>query len=359
MEFYSDSYLLSAGEDNAICIWRVNDWVCVHTLGGHKDVVNDLSIHPSGKMAISVSKDNTMKLWNLIEGRCGFTRRLKGPAATMVSWNKTGDFYLLVSGTSVKVYAAEDNSCSASLNHTSRVNKATFIPSLAKIKGSIESSSSSSSYLLVLCEDRTLTLYSASGNKISSICFPEEMKRTRDLSVCRVNSKSETDNILYSISVVTSSGTVIVLNLAGMFDKGGDVTFEGIYHSSFSIKVEPRMTCITSWAVTGKARKEKKEEDEEEAAVSSAILGGGGVGGKKRKGSADSLVDDNQKQREIDKLNAPRPKKVRFGGADEKGKEKKKNKKKKGSGNKETGLDKRLKAADSQSGINKKKKKKK
>lgn len=27
-----------------------------------------MSIHPSGKMALSVSKDGTMKLWNLVQG---------------------------------------------------------------------------------------------------------------------------------------------------------------------------------------------------------------------------------------------------------------------------------------------------
>ena len=29
-----------------------------------------MSIHPSGKMALSVSKDGTMKLWNLVQGFC-------------------------------------------------------------------------------------------------------------------------------------------------------------------------------------------------------------------------------------------------------------------------------------------------
>ena len=67
LQFYGDSFLLSGSEDNTICIWRVQDWECLHILGGHKNLVNDLSIHPSGKIALSISKDNTLKLWNLIE----------------------------------------------------------------------------------------------------------------------------------------------------------------------------------------------------------------------------------------------------------------------------------------------------
>ncbi len=76
-------------------MWRVYDWHCVHILGGHKAIVNDLSIHPTGKLALSVSKDNTLKLWNLVHGRCAFTRRLKG-AADRVCWDADGLHYLLV-----------------------------------------------------------------------------------------------------------------------------------------------------------------------------------------------------------------------------------------------------------------------
>jgi len=62
LQFYQDSFLLSASDDCTVCIWRISDWSCIHILGGHKRAVNGLSIHPSGKLALSVSKDNTMKV---------------------------------------------------------------------------------------------------------------------------------------------------------------------------------------------------------------------------------------------------------------------------------------------------------
>jgi WD40 repeat protein len=40
----------------------------VHILGGHKGAVIDVTVHPSGKLALSISKDNTLKLWNLVQG---------------------------------------------------------------------------------------------------------------------------------------------------------------------------------------------------------------------------------------------------------------------------------------------------
>jgi WD40 repeat protein len=78
LDFFEDSFLISGSDDCNVCIWRIYDWNCVHILGGHKLPINDVAIHPTGKMALSVSKDNTLKLWNLVQGRCAFTRRLRG-----------------------------------------------------------------------------------------------------------------------------------------------------------------------------------------------------------------------------------------------------------------------------------------
>ena len=39
--------------------------------------VYDFAIHPTGKMALSVSKDKTMKTWNLMTGRCAYTTNIK------------------------------------------------------------------------------------------------------------------------------------------------------------------------------------------------------------------------------------------------------------------------------------------
>lgn len=90
-------------QDNSICIWRTHDWMCVHILGGHKGSINSVSIHPSGKLAVSVAQDNTLTVWNLVQGRIAFTRRLKG-SANLVKWLKpTGDAYMLVIGFKIEV----------------------------------------------------------------------------------------------------------------------------------------------------------------------------------------------------------------------------------------------------------------
>lgn len=42
-----------------------------------RNSVNCISIHPSGKMALSVSKDKTLRTWNLIKGRSAYVTNMK------------------------------------------------------------------------------------------------------------------------------------------------------------------------------------------------------------------------------------------------------------------------------------------
>lgn len=69
LEFYKSSILVSGSMDACICIWRVRDWTCLHIMEGQCGPVLSISIHPSGKLALSVSKDKGLKLWNLMLGK--------------------------------------------------------------------------------------------------------------------------------------------------------------------------------------------------------------------------------------------------------------------------------------------------
>ena len=160
--------------------------------------------------------------------------------------------------------------------------------------------------MLILGEDRTLSLYSTSGQKVSSLTFPEEVCRARDLSVCRVRSGTGSEGqFFFPVSVITSSGMLFVFSLEAMFES--TATFERCFFSSYSIKVEPRLTCTVAWALSS-TRTSPSVSITEDAAlqeVSSAVVG------NKRSISDSTTKADTQK--EIDRINSARPaKKVRF-----------------------------------------------
>jgi len=65
--------------------------------------VHSVAIHPSGKLALSVGKDKTLRLWNLLKGRIGFTSNTQKPG-DIVRWNSAGTKYGYLADTIVKIF---------------------------------------------------------------------------------------------------------------------------------------------------------------------------------------------------------------------------------------------------------------
>lgn len=61
-------FLLACGDDFSIPIWRMSDFSLLHSLKGHKKSIVCFAVHKSAKFCISSSKDNTLIVWNLMNG---------------------------------------------------------------------------------------------------------------------------------------------------------------------------------------------------------------------------------------------------------------------------------------------------
>ncbi|CAK9441414.1 uncharacterized protein LODBEIA_P52820 [Lodderomyces beijingensis] len=102
-------WLLSGSEDGKIIIWRTKDWEVFATLKGHTDKINDLSVHPSGRVAISVSQDKTIRLWNLMTAKKAAVLKIKGRdhlghSGQFVNWSADGHFFLVGLNNSILLY---------------------------------------------------------------------------------------------------------------------------------------------------------------------------------------------------------------------------------------------------------------
>lgn len=42
-----------------------------------REAVEDLQLHPSGKVALTVARDRTLRLWDLVKGCIAFTMQLE------------------------------------------------------------------------------------------------------------------------------------------------------------------------------------------------------------------------------------------------------------------------------------------
>ena len=88
LHFPTRSKLLSAAEDNNVCVTKTRGWTVVSTIkapqpkvqgrpsgdtappGGTPAGINDFAVHPSMKLMLSVGKsEKCMRLWNLVTGK--------------------------------------------------------------------------------------------------------------------------------------------------------------------------------------------------------------------------------------------------------------------------------------------------
>lgn len=59
-----------------LCIFRARDWVLLRSMKGHKGRVNSVAVHPSGKVGLSVGKDRTLRMWDLMRGKGSASTKL-------------------------------------------------------------------------------------------------------------------------------------------------------------------------------------------------------------------------------------------------------------------------------------------
>lgn len=126
LEFYGNSHLISGGEDGLICVWSTKKWECLKSIRAHKGNVTSLSVHPSGKLALSVGTDKTLRTWNLVDGRSAFIKNIK-QNAHIVRWSPDGDKYVVVVNNFVDVYILETASLKVTITNPLRISSIKFL----------------------------------------------------------------------------------------------------------------------------------------------------------------------------------------------------------------------------------------
>ncbi|XP_012673011.2 p21-activated protein kinase-interacting protein 1-like [Clupea harengus] len=164
LEFYGTSHLLSGGEDGLMCVWRTKKWECLKTIRAHKGQLSSLSVHPSGKLALSVGTDRTLRTWNLTDGRSAFIKTLK-QSADLVKWSLEGDTYVVVTNNIIDVYNLETATVTATITNPKRISSVKFLQNTClAVAGDDESVR-----LYDLTTERCMCEFKAHENRIKAV----------------------------------------------------------------------------------------------------------------------------------------------------------------------------------------------
>ncbi len=103
---------LSSSDDNTIRLWDLDDGRCLSVLEGHSDRVLSVAWSHDDRRALSASTDNTIRLWDLDDGRC--LRVLEGHSDSVwsVAWSHDDRRALSASyDTTIRLWDLEDGRC--------------------------------------------------------------------------------------------------------------------------------------------------------------------------------------------------------------------------------------------------------
>ncbi|XP_026005958.1 p21-activated protein kinase-interacting protein 1-like [Astatotilapia calliptera] len=240
LEFYGTSHLLSGGEDGLLCVWSTKKWECLKSIKAHKGHVTSLSIHPSGKLALSVGTDKTLRTWNLINGRSAFIKNIK-QNAHIVRWSPDGDRYVVVMNDKVNIYVLETATVTGTVANPKRIASVNFL---------------NNSILAVAGDDETVRLCDV--EKAKWVCdFKAHETRVKTVDSVNVDD--------YSVVVTASNDGFIKMWKIHLKEELEPPTLLG------EVNTSARLTCLAVRR-TSPMQQEITEEEAPQATTSEELL---------------------------------------------------------------------------------------
>lgn len=221
----SGKWLLSGSEDGKIIIWRTKDWETFSTLKGHQGKVNDLDIHPTGRVAISVSEDHTIRLWNLMTAKKAAVLKIRGKdhlgeSGEFVRWVCNGSYFIVGMMNKLLVY----NTSSAKIVKKIKFDSTLMTLEIVNIdnkewlftghsNGTVDAFDLQDQIINNIPEESNeAKIWDSTPESITPVYqLRGHTNRIKGLSF--FNSPSETDGVPYLVSV-SSDGKIVVWNIA-------------------------------------------------------------------------------------------------------------------------------------------------
>uniref|UniRef100_A0A1B6DYN2 Uncharacterized protein n=2 Tax=Clastoptera arizonana TaxID=38151 RepID=A0A1B6DYN2_9HEMI len=228
------SHLVVASEDGSIKFFRVGSWQIEKDFTtAHKGTaVNSISIHPTGKMALSVGKDHTLRTWNLVKGRPAYATNLASRCKNleMVVWSPGGNYYAVPMDSKLELFCIETAGVVFTLNFESKVTCLSFNQNLEEKK------------------ENEIFVGEASG-KFSCYCLKSGKEIWHIVGSNRIKSLCTSKGYLV---LGTSTGEILIYKLNNSKIEHESVT---------SIDTGCRITCLTIYETRPIAIKNEQTKD--------------------------------------------------------------------------------------------------
>lgn len=182
LQFFETTYLISGSEDGLIIIWRVKDWVPLHKLRvKNVSKIINFSLHKSGRMLLVVYENNMFRLWNLLDGRCLFKRKLGIDEETnkvafkalQVKWEPTAsNLFAILYNKKVEVFKPEQETPISSVTAEIHFNCMEFVSQTEIVATDVQGKMTFIKNIQEM-EKTTITIINTKVNRFRDIkCYP-------------------------------------------------------------------------------------------------------------------------------------------------------------------------------------------
>lgn len=158
--FASKTYLLTTGADANINLYRTRDWALLRTLKGHIGRINSAAPHPTGRLALSVGSDRTIRMWDLMRGRAAASTRI-GIEADLVRWDTKGTRFAVLAYRQAMIFKT-DMTKIAEIEDKRRIGDVQF----ARVK--LPGSETQHELLFAALEDGTVKIYDLDAKPVET-----------------------------------------------------------------------------------------------------------------------------------------------------------------------------------------------
>ncbi|KAJ3088356.1 hypothetical protein HK100_008063, partial [Physocladia obscura] len=244
LAFHETGYLFTASEDTNIAIVRTSDWEVLKVLKGHTTAIQSISIHPSGKLLLSVSIDGYLRTWDTAKASCAYTLKMPIARPVKVCWSKCGLFYAVLFEAGVLCFAVATGKEVLRNTALGRLCCMDFVENEGK------------PVLIVSGDSKKVSIFSPSsteisGNLITTISLTSNHSvRIKDLSIAQLGTRQ----ILVTCS---SDGAIFG------WDLGKGVKDADFGAPLFNFDAKVRLTCCKV-AYQAPGKETKKNEDKME-----------------------------------------------------------------------------------------------
>ena len=120
IEFYRDSYLISASNDKTICLWRMSDVSLMKVLTGHTAGITAMALSPTGKFMLSGGKDGALRMWDLMRGHNARTRQI-GVTLTFLAFSEDSTQFIFGYDKDIQIVTGKTETAEFTITHDRQV----------------------------------------------------------------------------------------------------------------------------------------------------------------------------------------------------------------------------------------------